>query len=108
MVFVKITDDQTKIRLSIDQKSLQEIDLKEAIGVHYDRQAEWTNLILKDSNLIVFKGFWEKDLLNLRNSIQFWLNNFDSKTRYKHTAEDDLDISEFILKFGKTYTLIRN
>ena len=101
IVFVKIADDRTKIKLNIEQKPAEEIDLKEVIGVHYDRHAEWTNVILSDSKLIVFKGFWEKDLLNLRNSIQFCLNSLSSKSRYKHTTDNDIEISEFIQKFGK-------
>ena len=100
-----------QILLTLDQKPTVSIDLTNAIGVHFDKNEECTNLILKDNKLVSFKGFWEKDLINLCNSFEYCLEKFKSKDRFRYTTNEDVEIKELIKTIdeeSKIYHLIKS
>jgi len=92
MTFVKINDERSHIGLSMDQRPILNIDFRDVVGVHYDKYAECTNLILKNDSIIAFKGFCEKDLVLLKNSIQYCLKDYRGKDRYKYTTNGEIEI----------------
>ena len=57
MAFLRVSEDRKEILLTLDQKPKVIIGLTDVIGVHYDRNKDCTNLVLKENKLVSFKGF---------------------------------------------------
>ena len=97
MTFVKINAERTQIEVTVDQSSILNLPFTEIVGVHYDKHAIsiW---IWNNKTYYIFKGFWEKDLINLGEAVQYWLKNFMSKDKYKFTTEADIELCEYLHK----------
>lgn len=102
MVKIKISPDRTKILVLSDNKPESDIDFSDVVGCHFDKHKECTNVIMKNNTIIVFKGFWEKDLITLWKCIQYWLRNLVGNDRYKHTTGEEMELIDYINKKWNT------